>query len=300
MRLIKVGFLVSYDYNFIKTSLPLVYESADKIVLAIDKDRLSWTGNQIHINNDFFEWIKNADTGNKIEIYEDNFYAKGLTAMECDTRERNMLAKYMGEGGWHVQIDADEYFVDFSDFVKFLYSVEQAHDGDISVECEWIVLFKKTKNGYLLINKGGFMPMATTNPQYQAARIVKNQKTFIYPQRIIHDSWARSDEEMLMKLTNWSHHNDFDTMKYYNFWLSLNDQNYKNIKNFHPLNPLYWPGLEYIQAENIQALLNQLPNNSSLLKAEKQPGWLKLKIQSLKERFLKLLNQTWEANLRRI
>jgi hypothetical protein len=33
--------------------------------------------------------------------------------MECDTRERNMLAKYMGEGGWHVQIDADEYFADF-------------------------------------------------------------------------------------------------------------------------------------------------------------------------------------------
>jgi len=37
-REIKVGMLVSYDYESIKNSLPPVYDYADRIVLAVDKD----------------------------------------------------------------------------------------------------------------------------------------------------------------------------------------------------------------------------------------------------------------------
>jgi hypothetical protein len=36
--------------------------------------------------------------------------------MENETRERMMIAQRMGEGGWHVQVDSDEYFLDFGTF----------------------------------------------------------------------------------------------------------------------------------------------------------------------------------------
>lgn len=45
-----------------------------------------------------FEWVKSIDTEGKISIYEDDFYVPGLSNRENDTRERNMLARFMGEG----------------------------------------------------------------------------------------------------------------------------------------------------------------------------------------------------------
>jgi len=106
--LIKVGFLVSYDYNYLRTSLPLVYAEADSVSLAIDKQRRTWNGGSFTIDDAFFEWLKSMDTKKKIRIYEDDFFDPNLSAIENDSRERNMLAKFMGEGGWHVQVDADE------------------------------------------------------------------------------------------------------------------------------------------------------------------------------------------------
>ena len=39
MKKNQVGFLVSYDYELLKNSLPRVYEESDTIILAIDKER---------------------------------------------------------------------------------------------------------------------------------------------------------------------------------------------------------------------------------------------------------------------
>ena len=262
---IKVGFLVSYDYEKLKHSLPPVYEHADKIVLAIDKNRKTWAGNIIQIVPQFFEWIKEIDIKNKIELFEDDFFVEGLSAMECETRERQMLASYLGKGGWHIQIDADEYFVDFCDFVSFLHMVEPKSHS-IIVKVEDLLLFKKTSNGYLLVKgSGGYFPIATTNPVYTIARAVKGKKTFYYPQRIIHDSWARNEDELLDKLNNWGHKNDFDINGYYNFWSVINEQNYKFFKNFHPLVPIFWNELSFVEGENIFAIQNELKQNTSLL-----------------------------------
>ena len=39
MGKIQVGFLVSYDYDLLRNAIPLVYDFADSIFLAIDIDR---------------------------------------------------------------------------------------------------------------------------------------------------------------------------------------------------------------------------------------------------------------------
>lgn len=38
MKEIQVGFLMSYDYELLKISIPLVYEEADHITIALDKN----------------------------------------------------------------------------------------------------------------------------------------------------------------------------------------------------------------------------------------------------------------------
>ena len=47
--MIKVGYLVSYDYELIFNSLPTIYNDADSIYLAIDENRSTWSGNNFTI-----------------------------------------------------------------------------------------------------------------------------------------------------------------------------------------------------------------------------------------------------------
>ncbi len=56
--LIKVGMLISYDYMYIKDSLPRIYPYVDYIAFAIDKDRKTWGGENFDIPDAFFEWVK--------------------------------------------------------------------------------------------------------------------------------------------------------------------------------------------------------------------------------------------------
>jgi len=79
--MIKVGFLVAYDYRMLLHSIPLV----------------SWAGNRFTICSGFFEKIKAMDPDHKIEIYEDDFFVEGLDPLALDTRERQMLSDRMGE-----------------------------------------------------------------------------------------------------------------------------------------------------------------------------------------------------------
>ena len=67
--MIKVGYLISYDYELLFNSIPTVYKEADEIFLAIDKDRRTWAGNNFSLPNTFFERIKELDTQKKNNIF---------------------------------------------------------------------------------------------------------------------------------------------------------------------------------------------------------------------------------------
>ena len=116
---IKVGYLISYDYELLFTSLKELYDYVDVIYLAIDENRKTWSGNYFVIPEVFFENINRIDVKKKIHIYEDDFYMPNLTPLECETKERNMLLKKMGKG-WLMQLDVDEYIYDFKYISKYL------------------------------------------------------------------------------------------------------------------------------------------------------------------------------------
>jgi hypothetical protein len=253
---IKVGMLAAYDWNLLKSSIPRIYNEADLIVIALDKERRSWAGNKFNIPDHFFQWIKSIDEEHKIEIYEDNFFVSRLSPMENDTRERNLLARFLGDGGWHIQIDSDEYFLDFGAFVKKLKNLDT--EGPITICCRWLPLIKKINDGYLLVDfkdkNYETFPVATNCPVYVSAR--RNEAPAIFfDDLVVHETWARSDDELKTKLNNWGHRDDLNVESYYNLWFALDEHNCRYISDFHPLEPQLWPSLKFVRGQDIDCCL---------------------------------------------
>lgn len=279
---IKIGVLISYDYEYFKHSLPCYYKHAHKIVLAIDKERKTWSGEKFEIEPAFFDWIEKIDTDKKITLYEDKFYDPGLSTAECDTRERNLLAKQLGEGGWHIQIDSDEYFTNFKEFVGFLRTKEPvAQKEAVQIFTPFITLFKKLEDGFLVIDgRTENIAMATNKPEYHYIRNVKDVKKINSPSLVTHQSWARSHNELQKKLGSWGHRDDFNTESYLKLWDTIDNFNYKYIRNFHPLTPTVWPALSLINTHNIPQLNSFLEEVHTKKLREKS---------SLKKQFAKLM-----------
>lgn len=267
-NIIKVGFCVAYDWRFLRIALTLVYDSADQICLSIDKDRCSWTHKVFGWDAAGFEaMIRNVDKAGKIAIYEDNFHVPGLSPKENEVRQRTLMAAKMGKGGWHIQLDCDEYFVNFDGFVKYLRSLPRVR-YKYNVSCPFLTLFKEVDNGYLYVypersKRIEFFQVATRDPLYEHGR--RNGYFNIHSHYwIIHQSWARTDEEIVEKVKNWGHVDDFNSGDYIRQWREVDGDNYRLIKNFHPVQPGCWPGLRFIEAKTVEQLILQFSQNCYL------------------------------------
>jgi hypothetical protein len=258
---IKVGYCIAYDWYLLEYSLPLIYNEADFICLSIDLNRVSWSGNKFEFDKDaFLSWIRKIDNSGKIHIYQDNFYLPELSPMQNEVRQRNKIAEFMESGGWHIQLDTDEYFLNFDKFVTFLQ--QSKFKKPVNICCPWITLFKKISSGYLMIHsdydkKQEFVAVATNAPLYEFGRwngYFKIKTNFA----ILHQSWARTNNEILDKIKNWGHKNDFDTMKYYQKWEQLNEFNYQSFTNFHPIIPKTWERLSLLKSPGIPELISEL------------------------------------------
>jgi hypothetical protein len=274
MKVIKVGILISYDYEFVKTLLPIIYEHIEEIYFAVDIDKLTWSGEKFEIKDEFWSWLKDFDVANKIEIYEDQFYVPGLTAIQCDTRERNMLAKRMGTCDWYIQIDSDEYFVNFGKFIKKLHNFHPK--GPTTVACKVATLFKQVDNGYLVVAESNEMlNFATNNPVYDAARNNDSGNVLVrWEDLVLHQSWARKPEEIYLKLHNWSHKDDFQVDSFYNLWNAVDAHNAHAITSFHPLIGAIWPKLRFLRGSideiRESESLRQI-NTSDTVKVKRKP-----------------------------
>ena len=247
MKVIKVGILISYDYEFVKTLLPIIYDHIAEIYFAVDVDRLTWSGEKFEINEDFWAWVSEFDTGKKVTIYEDQFYVSGLTAIQCDTRERNMLSEKMGPCDWYIQIDSDEYFVDFAAFISKLHSFEA--NGPTTIACNVATLYKEVDGGFLVVAESNeILNFATNNPVYDAARNNDSGNVLVHwDDLVLHQSWARTPEDIYLKLHNWSHKDDFPVQSFYNLWKAIDKYNAYALADFHPLLGPTWRKLRFIQ-----------------------------------------------------
>lgn len=252
--MIKVGYLVSYDYNFMLTSIKELYNHVDEIYIAIDKEGKTWSGNLFEIPQTFIQEIRNFDSRKIIKFYFDSFYVAGLSPVECDTRERNMLLKQMGKG-WLIQLDVDEYIYDFKKVAGFLrkynYLTFFPKLTPVAFKGKLITLYRQLSDGYLYIDNGEQFSFITNQNSYTYVRKnnkIRNHYTNIC---VIHQSWARTESEIQMKIDNWGHRDDFDTQKYFMFWKKLTSSNYKEHKNVHPIAPEVWSELKFLPSQSI-------------------------------------------------
>lgn len=261
---IKIGFCVAYDWQLLEYALPLVYESADTICLSIDKDKISWGRERFTFDETAFHaFISRIDSKKKITILEEDFHQPNLTPMQNEVRQRNRMAEFMGKGGWHIQLDCDEYFLEFEKFVKYLVDLRTGRKRKSNINCALITLFKKIDERFYFVlptpKSIEFIQIATKEPVYENGR--RNGNFNIYTNfTILHQSWARNEDEVKNKLKNWGHKTDFDTEIYFNKWKSLNTNNFHEYKNFHPIQPDVWPSLGFTNARNELDLIHNPPS----------------------------------------
>lgn len=257
--MIKVSYLVSYDYFMLLTSIRQLYDYVDKIVVAIDVDRKTWSGNTFEIPESFFVDIKNFDIANKIEFYFDVFYLPELTPMENESRERNMTLFKLGRG-WKIQLDVDEYVYEFKTVAAYLkkywFLLIYPRFTPICLNGKLVTLYKEMHEGYLYIDNNEQFPFITNQNNNTHARRNNSVRNFQTNINVIHQSWARSEDEIFFKIKNWGHRDDFDTLKYFDFWKSLDIFNYHNYKNIHPLYPEVWNELCFEEAKTIDEFIN--------------------------------------------
>lgn len=279
--MIKTGFCVSYDWPLLKKSLSRVYNDSDVICLSLDKERNTWSGNRFSFDeNAFYDFCKEIDKDNKIFLFEGNFSLSNLSARENCNRQRMLMAEKLGKGGWHIQIDADEYFLDFSGFVKYLKSINAHPTGEekpFNVLVNLVSLIKRVDGGYLYVdflnNLPESAPFATTKPNYERAR-QNGHFNFVSPFYVIHETWAREEDSLWFKINNWGHSSEelLEVQKrksYFELWKSLDKYNYSYVRNFHPAKAEVWPALAYQSGETVEEfILNFKAPKFPLSKAE--------------------------------
>ena len=276
---IKIGFLISYDYRYIYDALAIVYDYADEIILAIDINRNTWAGGKYEIEPDFFDKIKKLDVKNKIVLFEDDFYVPTLTPMENDTRERNMLSDKMGNNCWKLQIDADEYFLNFPAVCDFLqkhrYLLSKPKYNPVNIRANWITLFKQTNNGFIYIDNDEDFSFATnlTAEHFFARDLASKTNREIYTNfRVLHQSWAREPEEIYRKINNWSHKDDFDGEAFYKFWMSVDETNFSQFTDLHPIYKGAWKSLKFISCSDIHEFITKFNEIHPPLPVTKLPS----------------------------
>ncbi len=264
---IQVGYLVSYDYELLENSLPTIYKESDTIFLAIDRNRKTWKGDSIEINPNFFDWIKTFDVDNKIVLFEEEFYVPTLTTMQCEVRERKMLAEKMGIGNWLIQLDSDEYFYDFEKFVGYLKSknkfLENPQSQIIQICCFKINLYKYVEGGVMYVDKLDKFMVATNYPNYKIGRHGKCRSIYV-DSVSLHDCLSRSRSELEQKLDNWGHNEDINKEEFLKKWDSVNVSNYKNIRGFFYLDPMHWKTIEFMKGNSLQELLINFKSSDTI------------------------------------
>jgi hypothetical protein len=273
--MIKVGYLVSYDYSMLLTSVKQLYDHVNRIYVAIDIEKKTWSGNIFKIPDSFFDEVKQFDNQNKIEFYFDSFYVSDLSPIECETRERNLLLQKMGRG-WLMQLDVDEYIYDFKSISQYLkkhwYLTIFPILTPIVFRGKLVTLYRNLTEGFLFIENDERFSFITNISNYEYTRNNNKVRNHFTNINVIHQSWARTEDEIQIKIKNWGHRDDFDTQKYFEFWKNLSNTNYKNYKNIHPIVPEVWNELQFIASQTIDEFIEKysIKNKQNLIPVSKK------------------------------
>jgi hypothetical protein len=275
---------LAYDWKYAFDAIRSYYAIADEIILGLDADRISWSKKPFAFDDAAVaDLIAQIDTDKKIRIIEGNFHALDVP-LENDTAERRLLGAACHAGNWVVQIDADEILLNPLEFTQIMKN----SPPDVCVWAVWLPVYKIIGDKALIV--GGQVestPVATRCPHLYRFGRVTDQPSALSLMYMLHLSLCRSEEDLVQKLTNWSHSNQIDIDKTVGSWRATSLENYRQLKDFHHIHgPIWqflkvidWPPTALFESPNLHQLVPQLvspntPDNYVFMQGKTPTGSL--------------------------
>jgi hypothetical protein len=261
--------LISYDAEYLPASISSYYEYIDEIVLGLDKDRITWSGNKFTFDESkLWEQLQKIDIEDKIKLIEGNFH-ESKVPLENDNNERNFLREQCAND-WIFSIDADEVLVNAKDFFYKFCPLIAPYRHKVDLAFTWFLPFKEFENDYLVIAnpdyrwfKGDTQGFVTTkDKQFTYCRWSNNKRVIPSPLAVVHWSFCRTDENLEKKLKNFGHSDKTGSDPFFNNWRIANLDNYESLTNFKTsgFGNNQWPRLIKVPKNQFWGMANMEAN----------------------------------------
>ena len=268
--------LISYDANrFLPNSIKRYYNYVDEIVLGIDKDRMTWSGNSFSINEEaLWAELSQIDGDGKISIIEEDFHQSEI-AIENDNFERNFL-KAQCSNDWIFSFDADEMLVNAKSFFYDFCPIVEPYFDKVDICMTWATPYKvvtdgEDKSNTLVIANRDETPFFGENQGF----VTSKNSTFTYarwtdksaagnnrimsPLVALHWSLCRPEKELHEKIHNIGHSDLVEKDPFYQIWSQVTWDNYHELEDFKTsgLGQAQWPRLFAVPSEHVEEYIKQ-------------------------------------------
>lgn len=268
--------LISYDANrFLPKSIERYYNYVDEIILGIDKDRITWSGNPFSINEEaLWSELSQIDGDGKISIIEEDFH-QSQVAIENDNFERNFL-KAQCSNDWIFSFDADEILVNAKEFFYDFCPLVELYKNKMDICMTWATPYKvvtdEEENSQTLViansdgspffgeNQGVVTSKDSTFTYARwTDKSAAGDKRLMSPLVALHWSLCRPDKELHEKINNIGHSDLVEQDPFYQIWSKVTWDNYHELENFKTsgLGGAQWPQVIPIPSEQVEDYIRQ-------------------------------------------
>jgi len=257
--------LISYDAEYLPSSIRSYYDYVDEIVLGLDEKRITWSGNSFSFDEGaLWASLKEIDIDSKISIVEDCFH-KSEVAIENDNYERNFL-KNQCSNDWVFSFDADEELLNAKDFFYNFCPIAEKYYEKTDICMTWVTPYKTIDDKTLLITNEDGTPFfgenqgisTHKNNSYVYARwsdkSASGSNRVLSPLVALHWSLCRPKEDLYEKIHNIGHSDIVEQDPFYSLWNQVTLENYHTMRNFKTsgLGSAQWPALTAIDTDQLK------------------------------------------------
>ncbi len=183
---------------------------------------------EIVVLNSTVPWNGESDADDKTGAIARSL---GATVIEYnwpdETSQRNAGLDYLGDVDWVIVVDPDEFISD-EDWGKLLFCLEKAEAPAYVVEHQRV--FWKHSEVFPHNDYQQIIAVKPKEVRFVDKRVI-NTIYGVAPVDLLHFSWARTNDEVLKKLTHYSHADELLKGWYENVWLA------DAKTNLHPKDP---------------------------------------------------------------
>lgn len=231
--------MLGYGVNrFLPDSVSHVLPHVDKLFVGYSAKPFSYNQavRETETNSTSRESFTRLEGGSKVEVID------GDWATEEDARNACLDAARRQGFDWLLVIDADEFYTEQS-WEQLLNSLRGSARKD-HIITTWYNFFKSShyvlmeRDGSIKSINAGFALRCSSSIRFRDRRLTTAGRSQILDCPCYHYGYVMSDDEMITKISTWSHAADFNRER----WYRLKWQNWTpGTKNLHPVVPTTWP-----------------------------------------------------------